>query len=87
MVKKRERSVNDGAQFHVATDALLVPMSLAGLAEALDCSVSALRQARLNQKSSGFRNPPGGWEVTVRRLLEARANHFTTLAKRLSPKE
>lgn len=68
-------------------EALTVPVSHQELAEALDCSVGLLRASLRDPASASFRNAPGGWEVTVRRLLEARADHFTKLAQKLRPKE
>ncbi len=81
MVKKSGASVN-AISFQEAATTLFTPVSHAELADELDCSVSLVRQAL-----RGVRNPPGGWEVTVRRMLEARADHFTKLAQRLRPKE
>lgn len=85
MVKIPPQPVNGSALFKEAADALLNPTSLAEIADALDCSVPALRQARLEPSYPSFRNPPGGWEVTMRRLLEAKADHFAKLARRISP--
>lgn len=86
MVKIPPQTVNSFL-YQECVRALFTPISQKEVAEALDCSVNAVRQALMDPATPGFRNPPGGWEVTVRRLLEAKANHFTKLAKRLSPKE
>lgn len=84
MVKFQPQPVNGSALFQAATDALVTAMSHEDLANELDCSTSLIRQARRDPKSPSFRNPPGGWEVTVRRLLEAKADHFTKLAAKIS---
>ncbi len=84
MVKIQPQPVNGSELFQETTDALCAPVSHEELAAALDCSVSLLRQARRDPNSPSFRNPPRGWEVTVRRLLEAKADHFTKLAVKLS---
>jgi hypothetical protein len=82
MVKKSTRLVNADL-FKETTDAIFTPVSHEQLADELGCSVSLIRQARRDQTSPSFRNPPAGWEVTVRRLLEARADHFAKLAQML----
>ena len=84
MVKKTTPLVNG---YREAVEALTVAVSHQELADELDCSVGLLRASLRDAASPSFRNPPGGWEVTVRRMLEARADHFTKLAQRLRPKE
>lgn len=86
MVKKTEVSVN-AALYQECAGALFTPLSQQEMADALDCSVSAVKQALRDPDTPAFRKPPSGWEVTVRRLLLERADHFAELAQRLIPKE
>lgn len=85
MVKKSAPLVNTPASFQETASALFTPVSHQELADALDCSIGAVRSALRDQASSAFRNPPAGWEVTLRKLLEDRADQFTKLAKRVIP--
>lgn len=83
LVKIPPKPVNGSSLFKEIAGALLAPVTQEELAGALDCSPSTIRAALRDPKAAAFRNPPGGWEVTVRRLLEARAGHFIKLAQRL----
>ena len=85
MVKKRTPLVN-GDSFQETANALLMPTSHQDLADALDCSVASLRAALRDPKSPAFRKAPAGWEVTMRRLLQAKADHFAILSQRLTVK-
>jgi hypothetical protein len=82
MVKNAPDRVN-ALLFRHAVGALCDGMLHEELALSLDCSQASVRAALSDPDKPGFRNPPGGWEVTVRRLLEARADHFAKLAQRL----
>jgi hypothetical protein len=84
MVKIQPKPVNGSALFQETVGALVTPVSHQELADALDCSVPLLRASLRDPTVTSFRNPPGGWEVTVRRMLEAKAAHFADLAKRLT---
>jgi len=85
MVKNATPLVN--AKFKEAVDALCVPMSHQELADELDCSVAVLRAALRDPKSPAHRKPPSGWEMTVRRLVQARADHLAQFAQRLKVRE
>ena len=86
MVKKSDLLVNTRL-YRETAGALFTATSHQELADALDCSRALVRAALKEPGTSGVRTPPAGWEMTVRRLLEARADHFTKLAKQLSPRE
>jgi transcriptional regulator with XRE-family HTH domain len=69
--------------FRKATDQLLEGISHEELANALGVSVATVRQARLDESAKAHRNPPDGWETTVRQLAEKKAQHFRRLAEKL----
>lgn len=65
--------------FQKATDILLESVTLEDLADALGVSVQAIRQARVSQDSTAFRNPPRGWERAVVKLSERRVRSLSKL--------
>ena len=69
--------------FRKATDELTTSITLEDLATALGVSVQAVRQARAQEGSAGFRRPPQGWERAVVKLVEARAHHYQRFAAKL----
>lgn len=69
--------------FKQATDALLKSVTLEDLAAEMGVSVQAVRQARAQQGSSGFRRPPLGWEMAAAKLARQRAMTLGKLADRL----
>lgn len=90
MVKKSAPLVNSLAGnpgFKEAVDALCQAMRYEDLANELDCSASLIKGAIAPRISPGYRKAPAGWEVTLRRLLEARADHLAKLAARLRASE
>jgi hypothetical protein len=84
MVKIAPISTKDTELFREVTDQLFSSVPHEEFAEALDCSVALIRQARRDPKSPAFRNPPDGWQGAARRIAEDRAAHFTKLAAKLS---
>lgn len=76
--------------FRDATDALCENLDHNEVAKALDVSLQAVRQARMQPGSNGFRAPPKDWENVAIRIAEKRVWHFRTLIERLReelPKE
>lgn len=73
--------------FKTATDRLGIaaPELARELSSALGTSVSAqwIRQARLDPKSRGYRDPPAGWHAVVARLARERGEELATLVKEL----
>lgn len=70
--------------FRKATDELFATVTHEDLADALDCSVATIRQARRSPGTPSSRNPPKDWEDGVRKLAQAQADHFTRLVKKLT---
>ena len=69
--------------FRKATDELFQTVSHEELAKALDCSVAAIRQARLDDTAKAHRKPPEGWQKAVAKLAEGRSGALGRLAARL----
>jgi hypothetical protein len=69
--------------FRKATDDLLEVLSHEELAGALGCSVATVRQARRDEGTTSYRSPPKGWEVTVAKLAEQKAEKLRRLAAKL----
>ena len=69
--------------FRKATDELLASVTLEDLASAIGVSVQAIRQARAQEASAGFRRPPAGWEAAAAKLARRRAAQLERLANGL----
>lgn len=69
--------------FKQATDALLGSPTLTDLASEIGASVQAVRQARMDEASKGFREPPEGWESGVLRLANEQIRRLNKLIKGL----
>jgi hypothetical protein len=69
--------------FQTITDELFAKVGAAELAEEIGCSLGAIKQARMDQSSPSYRQPPPGWEKAARALALAQAEHFTRLAAQL----
>lgn len=69
--------------FRKATDALLASITLEDLATALGASLQAVRQARMDEGSSGHRRPPEGWERAAAKLARRQAAKLEKLAASL----
>ena len=69
--------------FRKATDELLSSVTLEDLANALGASLQAVRQARAEEGSAGFRRPPEGWEAAAAKLARRQAVKLDRLASRL----
>jgi hypothetical protein len=69
--------------FKQATDALLESITLPDLAEAMNVSVQAVRQARTSEESAGHRLPPPAWEKAVARLAGRRAAKLSRLSAKI----
>lgn len=69
--------------FRRATDELFACTSHEELAKALDKSVPAVRQARLDKGAKAYRRPPEGWERAVSRLASLRAGRLMRLVRAL----
>lgn len=70
--------------FKAATDALLARVTQDELADALGVSLPSVRQARIDENSTGFRNPPEGWERAVKTLAERQIRHYRKLVSQLN---
>jgi hypothetical protein len=57
------------------------------VAKALGASVQAVRQARLNEESKGFRAPPKNWKAEIIRLAESRVLYYRRLTEKLKTTE
>lgn len=69
--------------FRRATDELFTCISHEELAKALDKSVPAVRQARLDRGAKAYRTPPDGWERAVSKLASQRAARLMRLVRAL----
>jgi len=69
--------------FREATDDLFKRAGHADLAEALGVSVQLVRQARLSQSASAFRQPPEDWRYGAIRLAERRMIELRSLIEKL----
>lgn len=69
--------------FKKATDELLASVTLDDLASALGASLQAVRQARAQEGTAGFRRPPAGWEGAAAKLARKQAAKLERLAVRL----
>ena len=69
--------------FRKATDELFEVVTHDELAQALDCSVATIRQARRDEGTKSYRSPPKGWEKGVLKLAEQKAEHFKRLMAKL----
>ncbi len=69
--------------FIAATDAILAKTKPEDLAEAIGCSLSSVKQARMTE-GGGRRSPPPGWEMGVAKLARQRAEQLRRLADKLS---
>jgi hypothetical protein len=69
--------------FKQATDALLEAVTLEDLAGAIGVSVQAVRQARAQEGTAGFRRPPPGWERAAADLARRRADKLERLVLKL----
>lgn len=81
-VKERESGRLDAYE---AVDKAMVKITLDEIAKAAACSVSTLRQSRLDPDAVGYRNPPAGLRLALHELCKDRAQYFTDLAEQLRP--
>ncbi len=65
--------------FKQATDVLFDGIDHADLAETLNVSVAAVRQARLRPTAKAHRNPPKGWQRAIVQLARERVAHLRKL--------
>lgn len=69
--------------FIAATDQLSRKVSHEDLAGELGVSLAAIRQARMDPDSDGYRRPPDGWKAAVAGLARRRAGELLELAAHL----
>lgn len=69
--------------FKTATDVLFTHARVEELAEILGVHEQSIRQARMKQEASGYRNPPAGWEAAVIKLAEKHSKELSQLAEKL----
>jgi hypothetical protein len=67
-------------RFREITDRLTAAVSLAELAAELGVSHGLIRQARLSEDATSYRNPPNGWDHAVAVLARRRARQLEELA-------
>jgi hypothetical protein len=73
--------------FRDAVDALCAEIGHQEVADALDVSVQAVRQARMKGDSVAFRAPPKDWEGALIRLAETRVWHYRKLIEQIRKRE
>lgn len=66
--------------FKSATDLVGGCITHAEIAKACGVSIQSIRQARMDQSSSSYRNPPTGWRTVLARLARQRARDLEELA-------
>jgi hypothetical protein len=69
--------------FKEATDKLFQGLTQKDLANSLDVSLPAIRQARLSGEAKAHRSPPRGWRCAVIRLAEEQVWHYRKLIESL----
>ncbi len=67
--------------FAKATDELMKGLTRDEIAKGLGCSLSSVRQAKLEEGSAAYRSPPQGWEGKLAHLAEKEGNRLLRLAK------
>lgn len=75
-------------EFKDATTKLMdAGVTLPELADEIGCSISALRQARMDPESEHYRSPPDGWREGVQTLARQRGGTLCGLADDLEGEE
>lgn len=69
--------------FKTATDQVAGCISHAEIAEAAGVSIQTIRQARMDQESSSYRNPPVRWKAVLADLARKRARDLESFAHSL----
>lgn len=69
--------------FRSATDELLGCFTAGEIAARIGCSVSAVKQARLDPTRDGYRSPPPGWEPILRDMAKEKGARLARVAKSL----
>ena len=69
--------------FRDVTDDLFSKVGAEDMATELNCSVGAVKQARMDPSSRSYRSPPSGWEKAALKMARERIAFFTALAKKL----
>jgi hypothetical protein len=67
--------------FRQATDELIAGITLEDLADAMNVSIQAIRQARANEGSKAHRPPPEGWAKAISLLAEQQSKYYKRLAE------
>ena len=70
--------------FGKVTDELMKGLTREEIAKGLGCSLSSVRQAKLEEGNAARRSPPRGWEEALAHLAEKEGNRLLRLAKSLS---
>jgi hypothetical protein len=70
-------------KFREAVDSLCSALTHEDVANALGVSVQSIRQARMQEDSKSFREPPKNWERALIRLAESRMSYYRRLVKKL----
>jgi hypothetical protein len=65
--------------FKNATDGLFQHIRHVELAETLNVSVAAIRQARLKRTAKAYREPPGNWRKAIIKLAQERISRLQKL--------
>lgn len=69
--------------FRMVTDELFAKIGAEELAESIGCSEQAVKQARMDKESIGYRQPPPGWEEAAIVLAEQRITRLQALVQRV----
>jgi hypothetical protein len=70
-------------KFREAVDALCASCRHEDVAKSLGVSVQTIRQARMQENSKSFREPPQNWERALIWLAENRIAHYRRLIEKL----
>jgi hypothetical protein len=70
-------------KFREAVDALCSALAHEDEAKALGVSVQTIRQARMQEDSKSYREPPPNWELALIRLAENRVSYYRRMVERL----
>jgi hypothetical protein len=69
--------------FGKATDELMKGLTREEIAAGLGCSLSSVRQAKLEEGNAARRSPPKGWETALADMAEMEGLRLLGLAKSL----
>lgn len=71
-------------KFRMVTDELFAKLGAGALAGEMGVSTQAIKQARMEKGSAGYRPPPAGWEKSAVKLIDRRISQLARLKVRLT---